>query len=132
MAWRRGLFGGGGDGVIGDPGLAVYPVSGLSGIGILSKQLYMIQFSPAIICNLGLCNITNLPQYRASYDPEDFWKGVSIDPTAPCKMHKIGSVRSSNLPFRMHKISYVRSSLPTLTHGGSIAIPFLEMKMQPA
>jgi len=39
------------------------------------------------------------------------------------KCIRLGSVRSSHLPFEMKKVGYVRSSLPMLMHVGSIATP---------
>ena len=57
--------------------------------------------------------------------------GVSIiDLTAPFKMYsphskciRLGSLRSSHLPFKMHLVCHVRSSLLLLIHFGSIATP---------
>jgi len=42
------------------------------------------------------------------------------------KCIRLGSVRSSHLPFKMHSDGYVRSSLPILMHVGSIATPYFE------
>jgi len=39
------------------------------------------------------------------------------------KCIRLGSVRSSHLPFKKHKVGYVRSSLPILMHVGSVAAP---------
>jgi len=39
------------------------------------------------------------------------------------KWTRLGSVRSSHLPFEMHEVGYERSSLPILMHIGSIATP---------
>jgi len=40
---------------------------------------------------------------------------------------RLGSVRSSHLPFKMHLFVYVRSSLPILMHVGSIATPYVSI-----
>ena len=40
------------------------------------------------------------------------------------KCIRLGSVRSSLLPFKMHKVGYVRSNVPIPMHARSIATPF--------